>query len=157
MNIVLVTPEIPQNTGTIARLCAVTGAKLKLVHPLGFKTDDKHLRRAGLDYWSSVDIEEIPSIDSFLTFKKEKENLGERFFYLSKFAKNSYAEVDYKDSDYLVFGSETSGLNMDIIKADEKSILRIPMIKGQRCLNLANAVSIVLYEGLRQTGFEKLV
>jgi len=147
MTIVLVTPEIPQNTGTIARLCAVTGAKLKLVHPLGFKTDDKHVRRAGLDYWSSVDIEEIPSVDSFLNFRKEKEVLGERFFYLSKF----------KESDYLVFGSETSGLNMDVIKPDEKSVLRIPMIKGQRCLNLANAVSIVLYEALRQMGFEKLV
>ena len=157
MTIVLVTPEIPQNTGTIARLCAVTGAKLKLVHPLGFKTDDKHVRRAGLDYWSSVDIEEIPSVDSFLNFRKEKEILGKRFFYLSKFAKNSYAEVEYKESDYLVFGSETSGLNMDIIKPDEKYVLRIPMIKGQRCLNLANAVSIVLYEGLRQMGFEKLV
>ena len=157
MNIVLVTPEIPQNTGTIARLCAVTGAKLKLVHPLGFKTDDKHVRRAGLDYWSSVDIEEIPSVDSFLNFRKEKEVLGERFFYLSKFAKNSYAEVEYKESDYLVFGSETSGLNMDIIKPEEKSVLRIPMIKGQRCLNLANAVSIVLYEALRQMGFEELV
>ncbi len=157
MNIVLVNPEIPQNTGTIARLCAVTDAKLKLVHPLGFKTDDKHLRRAGLDYWASVDIEEIPSVDSFLKFRKEKEVLGKRFFYLSKFGKNNYAEVEYKDSDYIVFGSETSGLNMDILKPAKKSVLRIPMIEGQRCLNLANAASIVLYEALRQTGFKKLV
>jgi len=157
MTIVLVNPEIPQNTGTIARLCAVTGAKLKLVHPLGFKTDDKHLRRAGLDYWPSVDVEEIDSLNSFLKLKKEKEEQNLNFYYLSKHGKNNYTDVEWKDSDFLVFGSESSGLDMEHLKPDEKSVLRIPMKEGQRCLNLANAVSIVLYEALRQTGFKGLI
>ncbi len=157
MTIVLVHPEIPQNTGTIARLCAVTGAKLKLVHPLGFKTDDKHLRRAGLDYWSSVDIEEISSMKSFLKFRKEKEEKDKNFFYLSKYGEYNYVDIEWKDSDYLVFGSESSGLDLELLKPDKNSVLRIPMKEGQRCLNLANAVSIVLYEALRQTGFQELI
>ena len=158
MTIVLVNPEIPQNTGTIARLCAVTGSSLVLVHPLGFKTDDKHLRRAGLDYWKSVDVREINSVNDFLYERNENiKNSNARYFYLTKYADRFYTDVDWQKNDFLVFGSETSGLNFNIIDAQEKNKLRIPQVKGQRCLNLANAASIVLYEALRQQKFTGLV
>ena len=158
MTIVLVHPEIPQNTGTIARLCAVTGTSLELVHPLGFKTDDKHLRRAGLDYWSSVNVSEIPHDEGFLKRRNEFiESKSCRFFYLSKYGKRYYTEIEWKPTDHLVFGSESCGLNMEKLNAPAEATLRIPQVEGQRCLNLANAVSIVLYEALRQQGFRGLV
>ena len=158
MTIVLVNPLIPQNTGTIARLCAVTNTTLELVHPLGFKTDDKHLRRAGLDYWKSVDVREIKSINEF----KEKRardliNKKGRYFYLTKHADKFYTEVEWRKNDFMVFGSETSGLDFDELAVPENCMLRIPQVKDQRCLNLANAASIVLYEALRQQGFEKMI
>jgi len=158
MTIVLVNPEIPQNTGTIARLCAVTNTTLELVHPLGFKIDDKHLRRAGLDYWKSVDVREIKSIDEF----KEKRQLNinnnkGRYFYLTKHATKFYTEVEWQENDFMVFGSETSGLDFDRLNVPGECMLRIPQIKNQRCLNLANAASIVLYEALRQQNFDGMV
>ncbi|MCK5852324.1 tRNA (cytidine(34)-2'-O)-methyltransferase [bacterium] len=158
MTIVLVNPEIPQNTGTIARLCAVTNSTLELVHPLGFKTDDKHLRRAGLDYWKSVDIHELKSINEFK--EKRRQNIIDkkgRYFYLTKHAKKFYTEIDWNENDFMVFGSETSGLDFDELDVPENCMLRIPQIKNQRCLNLANAASIVLYEALRQQKFSGMV
>jgi len=158
MTIVLVNPEIPQNTGTIARLCAVTGATLELVHPLGFKIDDKHLRRAGLDYWKSVDIREFNSVDDFLRRRDFNiKNHNSRYFYLTKNAKRFYTEVNWNKNDFLVFGSETSGLDFNTIIVKDSEKLRIPQLKNQRCLNLANAASIVLYEALRQMNFEGMV
>ncbi|RLD11626.1 MAG: tRNA (uridine(34)/cytosine(34)/5-carboxymethylaminomethyluridine(34)-2'-O)-methyltransferase TrmL [Chlamydiae bacterium] len=158
MTIVLVNPEIPQNTGTIARLCAVTNSTLELVHPLGFKIDDKHLRRAGLDYWKSVDVREIKSINSFK--EKRRQDLTDkkgRYFYLTKHADKFYTEINWHKDDFMVFGSETSGLNFDVLDIPEEAMLRIPQIKNQRCLNLANAASIVLYEALRQQNFYGMV
>lgn len=158
MTIVLVNPEIPQNTGTIARLCAVTGAKLVLVHPLGFKIDDKHLRRAGLDYWKSVDVREISSVRDFINERDENiKNNSARYFYLTKFADRFYSDVKWQENDFMVFGSETSGLDFNTVNATQHHKLRIPQVKGQRCLNLANAASIVLYEALRQLNFNGLV
>jgi len=158
MTIVLVNPLIPQNTGTIARLCAVTSTSLELVHPLGFKTDDKHLRRAGLDYWKSVDIHEFKSVNEFK--EKREQNLIDkkrRYFYLTKHADKFYTEVEWQENDFMVFGSETSGLDFDELEVPENRMLRIPQVAGQRCLNLANAASIVLYEALRQLDFDGMV
>jgi tRNA (cytidine/uridine-2'-O-)-methyltransferase len=158
MTIVLVNPLIPQNTGTIARLCAVTNTTLELVHPLGFKTDDKHLRRAGLDYWKSVDVREIKSVGEFKA--KREQNLSDkegRYFYLTKHATKFYTEIEWQKNDFMVFGSETSGLDFDELNVPEESMLRIPQVKDQRCLNLANAASIVLYEALRQQKFDGMV
>jgi len=158
MTIVLVNPLIPQNTGTIARLCAVTNTSLELVHPLGFKTDDKHLRRAGLDYWKSVDIHEFKSVNEFK--EKREQNLTDkkgRYFYLTKHADKFYTEVKWQENDFMVLGSETSGLDFDELEVPENHMLRIPQIKDQRCLNLANAASIVLYEALRQLNFDGMV
>lgn len=158
MTIVLVHPEIPQNTGAIARLCAVTGATLELVHPLGFKTDDKHVRRAGLDYWDSVDIHEIQHIQAFLEKRARLlESGNNRFFYLSRYAERHYTDVNWRPTDYMVFGSESTGLDLKELEAPADSVLRIPQRENQRCLNLANAASIVLYEALRQQEFRGLV
>jgi len=156
MTIVLVNPEIPQNTGTIARLCAVTDTTLELVHPLGFKIDDKHLRRAGLDYWKSVDVREFKSIDEFKLKQKSVNNPG-RYFYLTKNAGRFYTDVIWQKNDFMIFGSETSGINFDHFDVPEEFKLRIPQVKNQRCLNLANAASIVLYEALRQQNFDGMV
>ena len=158
MTIVLVNPLIPQNTGTIARLCAVTNTTLELVHPLGFKIDDKHLRRAGLDYWKSVDICEYKSVNEFKA-KRQQNMINEkgRYFYLTKHAEKFYTEINWCDNDFMVFGSETSGLDFDELDVPENCKLRIPQVKNQRCLNLANAASIVLYEALRQKEFDGMI
>ncbi|NLN04540.1 MAG: tRNA (uridine(34)/cytosine(34)/5-carboxymethylaminomethyluridine(34)-2'-O)-methyltransferase TrmL [Clostridiaceae bacterium] len=147
-NIVLVEPEIPQNTGNIVRTCACTGATLHLVGPLGFSISDKHLKRAGLDYWDEMDIRLYDSFEEVV----EKSN-GGTFYYCTTKAKRTYKEVEYKDGDYLVFGKETKGLPESLLKANYEWCIRIPMLKDYRSLNLSNSVAIVLYEAVSQLGF----
>ena len=148
MHVVLFEPEIPPNTGSVARLCAATLTPLHLIEPLGFKIDDKHLKRAGLDYWQFVDLHVHKSWDEFLNSVKPT-----RLLYFSKKAERSYASVSYNDNDYLVFGPETRGLPQTMRQANADHSFRIPMMgSGVRSLNLSNAVAIVLYEGLRQLG-----
>ena len=148
LHIVLVEPEIPSNTGNISRTCAVTGAALHLVRPLGFSTDDKSLKRAGLDYWHSLTLYYHDSIEELWA-----EYPSGRFFYCSTHAKNRYDEVRFRDGDFLVFGKETAGLGEKILIPHENEAIRIPMGDGQRSLNLSNAVAIVVYEALRQNDF----
>jgi tRNA (cytidine/uridine-2'-O-)-methyltransferase len=148
MHVVLFEPEIPPNTGSVARLCAATLTTLHLIEPLGFKIDDKHLKRAGLDYWAFVDLHVHPTWDEFLRSAAPR---SLRVY--SKRAMRSYASVSYSDGDFLIFGPETRGLPQSILDADPERALRIPMMNGRvRSLNLSNAVSIVLYEALRQLG-----
>lgn len=155
LNIVLVEPEIPQNTGNIVRTCAATGAKLHLVRPFGFQISDRYLKRAGLDYWDKLEIEEHVSFNEFL--KKYNPNENNMFFVTSK-GTHKYTEPDYSKMEeiFILFGKETKGLPEDIMKQYLDKTVRIPMIEGIRCLNLSNAVAIVTYEILRQTGFKNL-
>lgn len=148
MHVVLVEPEIPPNTGSIARLCAATKTPLHLVAPLGFKIDDKHLKRAGLDYWPYVDLR---LHDSWKAFYRQMD--GKSLLYFSKKASQSYTSARYREDDYLIFGPETRGLPQELLDSHPASAYRIPMMSDAvRSLNLSNAVSIVLYEGLRQLG-----
>jgi tRNA (cytidine/uridine-2'-O-)-methyltransferase len=153
MNIVLFQPEIPQNTGNIARLCAVTGSTLHLIRPLGFSVDDKHLKRAGLDYWHLLDIRMYDSLEELRN--KYSENT---FYYITKKAKKNYAQVSYGRDDFLVFGRETKGLPQEVLEENWEFCLRIPMIedKNARSLNLSTSVGIVAYELLRQNSFTGL-
>ncbi len=148
MHIVLVEPEIPANTGNIARTCAVTGVTLHLVRPLGFSTEDKYLKRAGLDYWSLV---KVLYYDSFW---EVLERYPGRSFYLSTTkADRWYSDVHYEPGSFLVFGKETKGLAPEILNAFSENQVRIPMVEPARSLNLANSVAVVLFEALRQQGF----
>jgi tRNA (cytidine/uridine-2'-O-)-methyltransferase len=148
VNIVLVEPVIPPNTGTIARLCAATETPLYLVGPLGFKIDDRHLKRAGLDYWPHVRVQ---CHDCWRSFHEK--HMKKRFIFFSSRAEHSYTRVAYQEDDFLVFGNEVKGLPQDLRKNFADHFYTIPMQgKGVRSLNLANAVSIVLYEALRQLG-----
>ena len=150
MHIVLVEPEIPPNTGNIARLCAGTNTTLHLVKPLGFETNDYHLRRAGLDYWEKVEIKYWDSLAQFLEVIKDK-----RRWYLSTKAKQNYTEVKYQLDDYLVFGKETKGLPEDLIFGNPEQAITIPINKEHiRSLNLSSSAAIVLYEALRQNNFK---
>ena len=155
LNIVLVEPEIPQNTGNIVRTCAATGAKLHLVEPLGFQISDRYLKRAGLDYWDKLEIEKHISFTEFL--KKYDPTQTNMFFITSK-GTHRYDEPKYENMDevFLLFGKETKGLPEDVMKRYIDKTMRIPMIDGIRCLNLSNAVSILAYEVLRHTNFEHL-
>jgi len=155
LNIVMVEPEIPQNTGNIARTCAITGAKLHLVHPLGFKLDEKSLKRAGLDYWDKLDIEEHNSLEEFLEKYKPEEN---NMFFVTTKGKHVYSEPNYKEMDevFVLFGKETKGLPEDILVKYINKTIRIPMRPTLRSLNLSNSVSIVVYDILRQKNFEEL-
>lgn len=148
LNIVMVEPEIPQNTGNVARTCAVTGARLHLVEPMGFTIDDKKLKRAGLDYWHSLDITYYKNIDEF--FEKNK---GGRFFFATTKAANRYSDIHFADGDYILFGKETKGLDEDLLRANRDSCIRIPMRTTMRSLNLSNSVAIIIYEALRQNDF----
>ncbi len=150
LNIVLVEPEIPQNTGNIARTCAATGARLHLVGPLGFKIDDKKLKRAGLDYWHLLDISYYENLDKFF-----ENNSGEFFFFTTK-AQKVYTEVDYPDNCYLFFGKETKGLPEELLIKYRNYDVRIPMINDARSLNLSNSVAIAVYEVLRQWNYPDL-
>lgn len=153
MNIVLVEPEIPGNTGSIARTCAATATTLHLVRPLGFSVDDKHLKRAGLDYWHLLDLHYHDSFEAL-----RKSDPGARFHYLSTRGRRNYADAAFGPDDYLVFGKETKGLPEELIRENIDRCFRIPMrdVPDARSLNLSNAVSIVLYEALRQNGFAGL-
>ncbi len=155
LNIVLVEPEIPQNTGNIARTCAATGAKLHLVYPLGFSISEKAVKRAGLDYWDKLEIEEHTSFKEFLRKYKPEEN--DMYFVTTK-GKHVYSEPDYKNMKevFLLFGKETKGLPEDILQKYIDKTIRIPMRKTLRSLNLSNSVSIVAYDVFRQANFDGL-
>lgn len=147
-NIVLVEPEIPQNTGNISRTCAVTGCALHLVRPLGFSVDDRQLKRAGLDYWNDLSIFYYDSFEEV-----EEAHPGSRFFLFSTHADRSYADISFMEGDFLVFGKETAGLGERILNAHPGMTARIPMRPNERSLNLSNSVAIVVYEAFRQNGF----
>ena len=147
MNIVLYQPEIPHNTGAIGRTCLVTNSALHLIHPLGFFLDEKSLKRCGLDYWHRLRVHEYGSFDEFL----EKNYIPQIFFVETSGAKK-YTDVSFSKDCYLVFGSETSGLPKSILDEYRQSTVFVPMVEGERSINLSVAVGIVLFEALRQTG-----
>lgn len=148
LNIVLVEPEIPQNTGNIARTCAAAGAKLHLVGPLGFSLDDKYLKRAGLDYWDQVDVEVYAD---FASFWKEKN--PENCWYITTKGERIYSDVKIEDKSWFFFGKETKGLPEPLLRENYSKCIRIPMLPEARSLNLSNAAAIVIYEALRQQNF----
>ncbi|MBD3917537.1 tRNA (uridine(34)/cytosine(34)/5-carboxymethylaminomethyluridine(34)-2'-O)-methyltransferase TrmL [Paenibacillus sp. PR3] len=150
-HIVLVEPEIPANTGNIARTCAATGTHLHLVRPLGFRTDDATLKRAGLDYWYAVNL---TYYDSFEEVKERFQ--GHRFFMASTRATHRYSDFEYKDGDLFVFGKETKGLPQQLLDDHPDTLIRMPMTDKVRSLNLANSAAIVVYEALRQNDFPGL-
>ena len=145
--VVLNEPEIPQNTGNIARLCACTGSELYLVGKLGFALTEKHIKRAGLDYWDSVKIQQVPSLEELFKMFPDEEK-----YFLTTKATQSHFQAEFKPNSLLIIGSETRGLPIDVIQSNFKNAFRIPMLPEQRSLNLSNSVSIVLYEAIRQTG-----
>lgn len=150
LNIVLVEPQIPQNTGNISRTCAVTGARLHLVRPLGFEVTDKNLKRAGLDYWNKLDITYYDSLEDF--FSKNSGN----FYYFTTKGKNTYSGTKFPDNCYLIFGREDAGLPESLLVENPDTCLRIPMRPRLRSLNLSNSVAIAVYEVLRQWDFPDL-
>lgn len=152
LNIVLVEPEIPQNCGNIARTCAVTGARLHLIRPLGFDISEKAVRRAGLDYWHMVEVLDYESLDDFFSRNDVRE-----MWCLSTKAPRCYTEAEFHDGCYLFFGKETRGLPEPFLDAHYDNCVRIPMAEDARSLNLSNAVAITVYEALRQTGFSNLL
>ena len=152
INIVLHEPEIPQNTGNIARTCAATGASLHLIRPLGFEIDDRKLKRAGLDYWHALDITYYDGLEDFFA-----RNPGAEFWCFSTKAPRAYSEVEYPDDCYLFFGKETRGLPEGFLLANYDRCVRIPMRDGLRSLNLSNSAAIAVYEVLRQHGFDGLL
>jgi len=151
IHVVLLEPEIPQNTGNIARTCAATGSSLHLIEPLGFKIDDRSLRRAGLDYWDKLDVHVYENIEDFY-----KKNPDADIYYFSKKAHHVYTDVAYPKEVYLMFGKETKGIPEDELRRHEERTVRMPMREGLRSLNLSNAVAIAVYEVLRQHDFEHL-
>ncbi len=151
INLVLIEPQIPQNTGNIARTCAATGARLHLVGPMGFKIDDKKLKRAGLDYWHMLDITFYDSSAEFFL-----KNSGGSFYYFTTKAKHRYCDVSYERDAYLIFGREDAGLSESLLVENPECCVRLPMISDARSLNLSNAVAIAAYEALRQHDFEGL-
>ncbi len=151
INIALIEPEIPQNTGNIARTCAAVGASLHLVRSLGFEIDDKKLKRAGLDYWHSLDITYYDSLDDFM-----EKNKDEQMFFYSTKAPRRHTDVQYPERVFLVFGKETKGLPETLLRANLDKCVRIPMRDGLRSLNLSNSAAIAVYEVLRQRDFEEL-
>ena len=155
INIVMVEPEIPQNTGNIARTCAATGAKLHLVEPLGFDISEKAVKRAGLDYWDKLEIERHTSFNRFLEKYKPEEN---NMFFVTTKGQTCYSDVKYEDFDevFLLFGKETKGLPEDVLQKYIEKTIRIPMLPNLRSLNLSNSVAIVVYEVLRHSNFNNL-
>lgn len=151
INIVLVEPEIPQNTGNIVRTCAATGSKLHLVKPLGFSIEDKYLKRAGLDYWHLVEIFIYENLEAFFDANK-----GGIFFYSTTKGKYRHSDLKYEDNCFILFGKETAGLPKSLLSANPEKCIRIPMIDEARSLNLSNSVAIVVYEALRQMGYPNL-
>ena len=151
INIVLVEPEIPQNAGNIVRTCAAIGAKLYMVKPLGFIMDDKHFKRAGMDYFDLASITIVDSIEEIW-----KANPTTPFFYASTKSQKVYSDVYYPDGCFIVFGKESYGLSENILKHNYEKCIRIPMNENARSLNLSNSVAIIAYEAMRQQGFDKL-
>ena len=151
MNIVLYQPEIPQNTGNISRTCALTETTLHLIKPLGFSLDEKHLKRAGLDYWDLLDLHVYESFDDFI-----KKNPEAQIYLLTTKAESYYDAIAYDENAYLMFGKETAGLPESLLAANKEHCMRIPMIQDARSLNLSNSVAVVLYEALRQQEFPGL-
>lgn len=147
MTVILFEPQIPQNTGNIVRTCKVTGNNLILVKPLGFRTSDKELKRAGLDYWDGVDVSIIDNLLQFLSETKSP------FYFLSSHATKLYTEIPFTDQDIFIFGSETKGLPPVFLEKWPELFFTLPMMNDSRCLNLSNTVSIVLYEAWRKNGF----
>lgn len=150
LNIVLVEPQIPQNTGNIARTCAVTGARLHIVKPMGFQPDDKQLKRAGLDYWRYLDISYYDGVEDFLA------SAGGKCFFFSTKAQNRYTDIKYPDECYIVFGREDAGLPEELLLRNKENCVRIPMMPTLRSLNLSNSVAVAAYEILRQWDFPEL-
>lgn len=146
-NIVLFEPEIPQNTGNIVRLCACTGSRLFLIGKLGFSLSDKYLKRAGLDYWQSVIITKYDTLEEL-----QAEYPNSNFYYLTTKTKNLYTTKKFQNDDFFVFGPETRGLPEELLNNNPETSITIPMLDGQRSLNLSNSVSIVVYEAIRQNG-----
>ena len=152
INIVLLEPEIPQNTGNIARTCAATGASLHLIRPLGFEIDNAKLKRAGLDYWDKLDITYYDGLDDFYS-----KHPGAEIYYFSTKAPHCYADIKYPENTYIMFGKETRGLPEELLHKNRDYCVRIPMRDSLRSLNLSNSVAIAVYEILRQDNFEGLV
>lgn len=153
LNIVLLEPEIPANTGNIGRTCVITGSKLHLIRPLGFQIDDKSIKRAGMDYWSSIDLHVWDSWDHFI-----KENANKRLFFATTKTENKYSDMTYQEDDFFIFGPESRGIPVSILKENPETCITIPMKHHPqaRSLNLSNSVSVVLYEALRQLNFKGL-
>ena len=151
LNVVLVEPQIPQNTGNIARTCAASGVRLHLVEPMGFTITDKQLKRAGLDYWHLLDITVYPSLNDFFA-----KNTGNFYFFSTK-ARHRYCDISYPDNCYLFFGREDAGLPEELLAAHEDTCVRLPMRQEARSLNLSNTVAVGVYETLRQWGFPTLL
>ena len=151
LNIVLVEPEIPQNTGNIARTCAAIGATLHLVKPLGFSIDEKHVKRAGLDYWHLLTIKTYENIGEFLDVNK-----GKKMYFATTKADKTYCDIEYEEDCFILFGKETKGLDEELLYNNMEYTLRIPMVEDARSLNLSNSVAIVAYEAMRQNNFGML-
>ena len=151
LNIVLFEPEIPSNTGNIGRTCVATGSRLHLIEPLGFKLNEKALKRAGMDYWKDLDVTTYINYEDFL-----EKNPGAKIYMASTKAPNLYPEVDYEPDCYIMFGKESGGIPEEILLEHQETAIRIPMLPDTRSLNLANSVAIVLYEALRHNQFEQM-
>lgn len=151
MNVVLLEPEIPANTGNIGRTCVATGTRLHLIEPLGFRLGEKEIRRAGMDYWQDLDVHLYLNYGDFL-----EKNPGARIFYASTKAPRTYTEVSYHEDDYLMFGKESAGIPEEILLKNQETAVRIPMKEDIRSLNLSNSVAVVLYEALRQQDFAQM-
>ena len=151
MNIVLHQPEIPANTGNIGRTCVATGTTLHLIEPLGFKLNEKEIRRAGMDYWEHLDVRRYMNFEEFI-----EKNPGARIWMATTKAKNVYTDVPFEENDYIMFGKESAGIPEEILVDYEETCIRIPMLDKIRSLNLANSVAVVLYEALRQNDFESM-
>ena len=155
INIVLHEPEIPQNTGNIGRTCVITGSKLHLIRPLGFRINEKTVKRAGLDYWPKLDVTEHDNVESFYEYASTQNPQG-RIYYATTKGKHRYTDVEFKDGDFIMFGRESAGIPEEILSIHPEDCIRIPMLPEERSLNLANSVAIVLYEALRQLDFPGL-
>ncbi len=151
INIVLLEPEIPANTGNIGRTCVAAGARLHLIEPMGFQINEKQVRRAGLDYWDKLDYRIYDSYPDFL-----QKNIGAKIYMATTKAKQVYSEVSYEEDCYIMFGRESAGIPEEILVEHKETAVRIPMFGEIRSLNLGNSVAVVLYEALRQHGFENL-
>jgi len=151
LNIVLHQPEIPANTGNIGRTCVATGSRLHLIEPLGFRLNEKEIKRAGLDYWDKLDVTRYINYQQFL-----EQNPGAKIWYATTKAKHVYSEVAFGPDDYIMFGKESAGIPEEILVDNEEACIRIPMLSEIRSLNLSNSVAVVLYEALRQNGFSNM-